>query len=173
MFDRRQASRLAAILLTTMKHLKPLVLPALVLAALGAWLWPMFRPAQADMALPIPPVIQAGLSVYASGGADPALAVWRRAGPLEEDKKAIAEGEDFKEMVRAFGHYRSYELIEAKEVCRTSRVFYLAVNYERGAAFLSFVAFKASKDWVVQNLEFNVRPDVIMPWLTSGSSDSP
>jgi hypothetical protein len=43
-------------------------------------------------------------------------------------------------------------------------VIYLSINYERGAVFARFLLYRA-QDWVVQSMDFNYRPEALMPWL--------
>ena len=39
------------------------------------------------------------------------------------------------------------------------------MSFSRGALYASFLIYKADKEWVVQNMEFNTKPEVVMPWL--------
>jgi hypothetical protein len=49
---------------------------------------------------------------------------------------------------------------------------YLSINFERGAVFGRFVFYQTGKEWVVQDMDFSVKPETIMPWLAleAGSS---
>ncbi|MBM3835763.1 MAG: hypothetical protein FJ403_21340 [Verrucomicrobia bacterium] len=140
--------------------------PTLLLASY--LLWPLVRAAQGEGDT-LPPILQAGLSAYASGGPEAAIVAWRKGGPLESDRKALEHADDFKEMQRTFGHYRSHELIETKDVSKASKIVFLAMNFERGAAYASFLTYKTSKDWVVQDMDFSTKPETIMPWLALGA----
>jgi hypothetical protein len=42
------------------------------------------------------------------------------------------------------------------------------MSFERGVLYGSFLVWKSDRDWVVQQMDFNPKPQVIMPWLTSG-----
>ncbi len=84
---------------------------------------------------------------------------------MEGEKSAIAEAEKFKQIERYFGKYKSYEWIDTKEIGASSKIVYLTMTYERGAAFASFLVYKGEKDWIIQNMDFNTTPATIMPWL--------
>ena len=150
---------------------KSLIRIALILSIACCSILPFLWAADGDLNASVPSIVKVGLAVYASGGPDPALGAWRKGGPSEIDPRAGAQAEDFKQVEKSFGNYKSYELIETREVCRTSKTVYLSMNFERGAVYASFLVFKTSKDWVVQHLEFNTKPDVIMPWLTSNPNE--
>jgi hypothetical protein len=148
---------------------KTLIRSALALSLGFCVILPLIRAAQPESSTAIPSIVQAGFVSYASGGPDPALSIWRKGGPLETDKKAAVQADDFKQAERSFGNYKSYEVIESKEVGKTSKIVYLSMNFERGAAYLSFHVYRTSKDWVVQGMEFNTKPELIMPWLILNS----
>lgn len=144
---------------------KMLIRSALVLTIGTCLLLPILRAADADLTNPIPAIVQAGLAVFASGGAEPAVLAWRKGGPLEGEKDATAQTENFRQMERSFGHYRSYELIETKDIAKSSKIIYLAMNFERGASFARFLVYRTRKDWIVQDMDFDTKPEAIMPWL--------
>lgn len=138
------------------------IIPAGIVAC---FVIPYFLTAKAEPNSPIPPIVQAGLAVYASGGADPALSVWRKGGALDNEKSSEDHLDELKHWEKSIGHYKSYELIETKDIGTASKVFYLAMNFERGAVYASFVVYKTRKDWVVQSMDFDTKPEEILPWF--------
>jgi len=52
-----------------------------------------------------------------------------------------------------------------KEIGTTSKILYVSMSFERGVLYGSFLVWKSDRDWRIQNLEFNSKPEVIMPWL--------
>ena len=44
-------------------------------------------------------------------------------------------------------------------------IFYLSMIFDCGVVYASFLVYRAEKDWVVQNMDFNTKPEAIMPWL--------
>jgi hypothetical protein len=127
--------------------------------------WPLIRELKAQRSSSLPPIVESGLAVYASGGPGPALLSWRKGGPSEGDKEAVETADELKQLEKSLGHYKSYDLIERTEISKRSEILYLSLNFERGAVFASFLVYKTTKDWVIQNMDFNTEPTLIMPWL--------
>ena len=119
----------------------------------------------AEGAPPIPAIVQSGLKFYTIGGWEAAVTAWLKGGPLEGDKSAKTLMDDFKEIEKTFGPYRSFEAIAMKEITKTSTIVYLSINFERGASYASFLVYRGAKDWVVQRLDLSKKPETIMPWL--------
>ena len=121
--------------------------------------------ALAQSARTLPGIIQSGLAAYAIGGPKAAVNAWVKGGPLEDDKQSAPRPDVFEAFERLYGKYKSSETIQTKHIGATSMTVYLAMNYERGAAFASFLVFKAGSNWVVQHMDFSRKPETIMPWL--------
>ena len=84
---------------------------------------------------------------------------------MAQDAAAKEELKKFKEVVSPLKEYRSYEIIQVKEIGKTSKILYLSMSFERGVLYGSFLVWKSDRDWIVQHLEFNTKPEIIMPWL--------
>lgn len=116
----------------------------------------------------LPPVVQSGLTLLASGGPQPAVDTWFQGGILERDEGAnTATERRLKAFADRLGNYRSYESIETRAIGRTSQILYLALNFERGAVYARFLVCRADKQWVVQSLAFDLTPEALMPWLAT------
>ena len=77
----------------------------------------------------------------------------------------------FRRIDRLLGNYQNFEAIDAKPIGKTSQIVYLSMNFERGAVFAKFTLYRTAKDgWVVQHMDFNTRPEAIMPWLAVSES---
>ena len=37
------------------------------------------------------------------------------------------------------------------------------MNFERGVVYASFLVYNAEKDWVAQKMDFNTKPETIVP----------
>lgn len=112
-----------------------------------------------------PPVIQAGFTQWAKNGATLALDAWQKGGLLEGDNKVASLANYFRRLDRALGNYKAYEWVDAKRVSDSSQIIYVSINFERGAVYARFLLYRTDKSWVVQNMDFNTRPEAIMPWL--------
>ncbi len=127
----------------------------------------LVRPPQvaAEPTSSIPPIIDAGLALLAKNGIDVALDTWQKGGLLEGDGKVRVLSNYVRRLDRALGNYKSSELLETKPLGQSSRIVYVAMNFQRGAVYARFALYRADKDWVVQNLDFSTKPETIMPWL--------
>ncbi|MBI2947735.1 MAG: hypothetical protein HYY23_08810 [Verrucomicrobia bacterium] len=147
-----------------------LIRSTLALSISACVILPLLNVAKAEPDGVLPPVIQSGLALYASGGSEVAVSAWEKAGPLERDRKAGDYAAEFKQLEKTIGHYRSFEVLETREIGKATRIHYLALNFERGAVFASFQVYKTSKDWVVQDMDFDTKPEVILPWLAQSGA---
>ncbi len=87
---------------------------------------------------------------------------------MEGSNKAAAQARYFRSLGQALGNYKSHEFLETKAIGRSSQVLYLSINFDKGAVYGRFLLYRTEKDWVVQNMDFNDRPEAIMPWLALG-----
>ena len=111
------------------------------------------------------PILQEGFSAWARSGANLALDAWQKGGFLEGDNKVAAEVSYFRRLERGLGNYRSYETLDIKGVGQNSQIAYVSINFERGAVYGRFLLYRTDKAWVVQNMDFSIKPEAIMPWL--------
>ncbi len=127
--------------------------------------------AAAEPSPALPPIVQSGLTLLASGGPQPAVDTWFQGGILERNERAKSAAEQrLKRLAGILGNYRSYELIETREIGRTSQFLYLTLNFERGALYARFLVCRADQQWVVQILDFDTQPEAIMPWLATAQA---
>ena len=114
----------------------------------------------------LPEIIEAGFEVWAKGGGvDAIMMTWQRGGLMEGSNKAATIAHYIRSMGGTLGNYKSHELIQSKSISPSSQVIYLCVNFERGIVYGRLLMYHTDKDWVVQNMDFNERPEAIMPWL--------
>jgi hypothetical protein len=137
---------------------------------IGAWAT-IGQPVSIDPTPPIPPVIDAGFALWVKNGLPAALDLWQKGGLLEGDHKIVALGKYLKRIEPLVGGYRSYELIDARKISPNSQLVYLAINFERGAVYARFLLYRAADIWVVQNMDFNIKPELIVPWLAFAGSN--
>jgi hypothetical protein len=127
---------------------------------------PTRRAGAADDVLPVPPVIQDGFQVWTKKqNSSYAFDIWKKAGLLDEDKKPSVLSGYFSRIDQTVGNYKSYEVVESKRINESSEIFYLAINFEHAVVYARFLVYRADKAWVVQNMDFSLRPETLMPWL--------
>lgn len=114
----------------------------------------------------VPAIVQNGFKAWAKNrDASWAFDVWKIGGLLERDNKPGILSRYFRDMDQTLGSYLSYEVIDTKRVGQNSTIVYLSVNFAHAAVFGRFMLYQGDKDWVVQNMDFNARPEAVMPWL--------
>jgi hypothetical protein len=114
----------------------------------------------------VPAIILNGFKAWgAKADASYAFDIWKKDGVLEYDNKPSKLSGYFKSMDRTIGNFKSYEIIQTKHIGDSSEVIYLTANFDHAAVYGRFLLYHADKDWVVQNMDFSVRPELVMPWL--------
>ena len=130
-------------------------------------LWPVngASPQPQSGSAAVATVVQDGLAIWPKKGASYAFDIWQKGGLLEDDRKPQIQVNYFRRLDRVLGNYRSYEVIDTKQISPNSQVLYLSMNFERVAMYARFVLYNGEKGWVVQNMDFSPKPEAIMPWL--------
>jgi len=148
-----------------MNPIKAIVRSALTLGLGCCCVWPLAAAPAVESDASIPAVIQAGFDNFQKGqaGIGPAIDAWRKGGLVGQN---LSSGyfNSFRDAQSALGSYKSYEWITTKRIGASSKIMYLSINYERGAVFARFLLYRG-QDWVVQSMDFNYRPEALMPWL--------
>lgn len=151
-----------------MKTFKTDILSVYLLAIAPSLLLHAAYAGAADFAEPVPPIIAKGFELYATAGPVPALNTWRQGGLLENQQTSSAETEKIRQMVRPLRIYKSYEVTQTRKIGETSMIVYVSILFQRGVLYGHFLIYRTDRGWLVQNMEFNTRPEIIMPWLASG-----
>jgi len=115
----------------------------------------------------VPVVLEKGFKLCQSAGPVTAFEAWRE-GIVLENARTTDQAIQFKEMVKLLRNYRSYEVVEVKEIGRSSKILYVAMSFERGMLYGSFLVWRSERDWAVQRMDFSTKPEGIMPWLALG-----
>ncbi len=84
---------------------------------------------------------------------------------MEDENKISNQSAYFRRLDRTVGNYRFYEVLETKAIGQNSQVVYISINFERAAVYGRFHLYRADKGWVVQNMDFSTKPELIMLWL--------
>src|SRR4051812_26736486 len=89
----------------------------------------------------LPPVIAAGMDVYAIEGAERAIQTWMKGGPLENDENVSTSASVFREVEQYYGKYTGYRSIGQKMLSPEARLVFIQMNYEKGPLFLRFLCY--------------------------------
>lgn len=97
----------------------------------------------------LPPVIAAGMDVYAMEGADRAIQTWMKGGPLENDEKILGMASVFQEVEQHYGKYTGYRSIGQSTLSPESKIVFIQMNFEKGPLFLRFLCYQTGGKWIV------------------------
>jgi hypothetical protein len=98
---------------------------------------------------PVPPIIQSGFDAYAKGGAEAAVTAWTKGSYAENDKATASSAETFKQVERYTGKYKSFELLDTKEIGTNSKFVFCEMDFERGALFVRFLLYRTDEGWTI------------------------
>lgn len=121
----------------------------------------------ADPGAPLPQILQDGFKVWAKQEM-PGLAftVWKKGGVLEENKKPEALAIFFASVDRNLGKYSSYEIVDSKSVGPSTTIYYITMRFQHAAVYSRFLVYHTDADWVIQDMDFSLKPEALMPWLS-------
>lgn len=118
----------------------------------------------------LPDVVARGLEGYARGGAEAALAAWVAGGPLQSDDFVAAQAGGLHRIENFYGKYQGYEPIRVLQIAPRLKTVYLAMYFEKGAAFCYLLCYQ-TKDgqWVVSDFDGSTSPRKILPEYGGGA----
>lgn len=113
----------------------------------------------------LPPVIVSGLQAYKDKGPDEAVRLWIKDSPIDGSKEALSQANNLRQVQDFYGAYQSFEVLSAYEIGHRTRIFYLALNFERGPLFAKFVVYQSNHRWILTSFDFNTKEEMILPPL--------
>lgn len=112
----------------------------------------------------IPPLVTQGLQVFQENGAQAALAIWLKGSPVEKNtdaqKQVLAM---FGQIERSYGKMIGSEPLRVVPVSHSVMRVYVILKFERGPLYAAFDCYKATEEWVIPTMDFNVKPAAIIP----------
>jgi hypothetical protein len=119
--------------------------------------------AQTRSADDVPKIILAGLDAYKADGPEAALTAWIKGSPLDGSKDALSQANMLRQIQDYYGAYKSFDIIRARNLTPNVRVLYLVMNYDKGPLFTKFVVYQSAQGWILTNLNFNTKEELIIP----------
>jgi hypothetical protein len=105
----------------------------------------------------------AGLKAYETNSARAAFDVWCK-GSLEGDKasrdvviNALTQTEGY------YGKMKGHEILKTVRIGSAVRRTYLVLLYERGPAYAYIECYRAGEKWLVTDLLFNTKANLVFP----------
>jgi len=84
---------------------------------------------------------------------------------MEGDRKVVVEANYFKRLDPAIGGFKGFDVVQNQAISQLSQVVYLVVNFQRAVVYGRFLLYRTDQDWVVQDMDFSVKPEALIPWL--------
>lgn len=119
-------------------------------------------PARAQSDVPV--IVTDGLVAYQKSGGEAAMAVWLKDSPIETDTTTrinVAGG--LAQIATAYGKMIGYEVLRNVSIAPSLRRIYVLGKFEKGPVFFAFDCYKADKNWTLPLINFNTKPNAILP----------
>ncbi len=112
----------------------------------------------------LPEVVMQGLEGYMRADAETALKAWVAGGPLDSDEFVAAQASGLHRIEEFYGKYKGYEPIRVAAITPRLKAVYLAMYFEKGAAFCYMLCFKSDGGrWIVSDFDGSTTPRRILP----------
>lgn len=111
----------------------------------------------------LPPPVRNGLQSYSQSGAEAAVKIWMENSPLERTSEVGNIVKMLQSVERLCGRYKGYDVARVHHFTATTSFVYVQLNYTSCPIFGRFVAYEGEKGWLVTELNFNAKPEKILP----------
>jgi hypothetical protein len=111
----------------------------------------------------LPKIIVSGLDAYKADGPEAAIKAWLKGSSIEGSRDAISQSNVLRQVQDYYGAYKSFDRISGRTITPTTRVLYLALNFEKGPLFAKFVIYRTDSGWILVNFVFNTKEELILP----------
>ena len=112
----------------------------------------------------LPSIINKGFSEYKSNGAKAAIKAWSKGSALEGNREVLSYSNVLSQIEELYGSFQEHKLIKVAEIDTKSHIFYIIMNFEKGAVFSKFVAYKTDKkNSVINFFNFNTSVEAVWP----------
>ncbi len=133
----------------------------LVVSIVAAWQAAAKDETSTDKALP--PIVRVGLEAYKTEGAEQAMKAWMKGRPGEDLGSWATQIAAFGSVEHQYGSYRGYEVVDAHQLCESTRTVYLVMNYDRGPLFVGFTCYRGDDSEIVLQMAYNLSATAIFP----------
>lgn len=109
-------------------------------------------------------VIANGFTAYKENGAKSAIEAWIKGSGIEGSKEALAQANMLTQISDYYGKYLGYELVKKNPISKSTSVYLVVINYEKGSIFASFYTYITPGGMeVTLNFNFNTDAGKIFP----------
>jgi len=103
------------------------------------------------------------MDAYKTKGPDEAVKTWIKGSPVEGSKEALSQSNNLRQIQDFYGSYQSFDLISMRELSPSVRIYYLAMNFDKGPLFAKFILYRAEQGWILTSFLFNTSDTAILP----------
>lgn len=120
----------------------------------------------------IPGIVTDGLKVFQKSGGKAGLAAWLKGSPMENDTTTnISVNGLLSQVETAYGKLIGFEPVKIVNFSPSVRRVYLIMRFEKGPLFASFDCYKPGEAWILPQVEFHTKANVVFPAaLVAGST---
>ncbi len=81
---------------------------------------------------------------------------------MEGDRKVVAQASYVKRLEPAIGGLKGFDVVQTQSISSSSELAYIAINFRRAVVYGRFLPYRTDQDWVIQNRDFNVKPEALI-----------
>jgi hypothetical protein len=111
----------------------------------------------------LPPIILSGLDAYKEKGPEEAVKAWIKGSGIDGSREALSQANNLRQIQDFYGSYQTFEVISSKDIAPKSRVFYLALDFEKGPLYARFKVYKTDGGWILTSFTFNTDEEKVLP----------
>lgn len=109
-------------------------------------------------------LIESGVVAYKQGGPEAAIKVWIKGSALEGNPAVLTQANALRQIQDFYGKPVGWDIVKEYEAGPRTRIDYIAVNFEKGAAYAKFQMYQTdSGAWIVTSFIFNTEANQVFP----------
>lgn len=109
-------------------------------------------------------LIESGVAAYQQGGPEAAIKVWIKGSALEGNPAVLTQANVLRQVQDFYGKPVGLDIVKEYEAGPRTRIDYIALNYEKGAAYAKFQMYQTdSGSWIVTSFIFNTEANQVFP----------
>ena len=111
-----------------------------------------------------PKIVLDGLAAYQKSGGKEAVSIWLKGSPIESDVSSrMSMSGGLVQFETAYGKMIGFEPLRVASISPSVRLVYVLLKYEKGPVYGRFDCYKANSNWIIPQLNLNVKADTILP----------
>jgi hypothetical protein len=134
----------------------------LITAILTTLMFCNVQPSSSEETIQLPKILIDALSSYEQNGADSLMPMLLKGSALADDKTALSQSNNIKQIETFYGKYLGYEPSRVVKLCNSTSIYYYVMNYEYGPLFgMTIIYNSPKKGSIVTTYNFHTKPENI------------